>query len=328
MFRKIKKILLVAACVFAMTGMLQMEASAEGLLTGISWSDKGAANVSDFLNIRKGPSADSEIVAVLLPGRTVTITGSEGSWSKVSSAGYSGYVMTKYLVTGDSARQLYISKSGATGSVTASSLILREAPSTDSAKLTSVPQGTAISLKSLSDGWYKVSCAGVSGYMLGSYVKESQPKGAISKEAYEKLQTKSATTTTSTESKQESSSSSKDKGYVISCSDAELDMLAAIVQCEAGGESDQGKLAVAAVVVNRVQSKNYPNSVEKVIKQKGQFSPVASGRFASRLKKGASKSCYTAAKRALSGEDNVSGALHFRAGHSKKGIQVDNQYFY
>ena len=128
----------------------------------------------------------------------------------------------------------------------------------------------------------------MSGYVLGSYVKESTPKGAITKSAYDDMQE---------EKEQESTSSSNKKSgkYVISCSDSELDMLAAIVYCEAGGESYKGKLAVAAVVVNRVQSSRYPDNVEAVIKQKKQFSPVGIGKFAKILKKGAPSSCYDAA---------------------------------
>ena len=55
---------------------------------------------------------------------------------------------------------------------------------------------------------------------------------------------------------------------LIKCSNSELDMLAAIIQCEAGGESYKGQVAVGAVVVNRVKSGRYPDSVESVIKQK------------------------------------------------------------
>jgi len=57
-------------------------------------------------------------------------------------------------------------------------------------------------------------------------------------------------------------------------------LLAAIIECEAGGEIYEGKLAVGSVVMNRVASSSFPNTVVGVIYQSGQFSPVASGRFA------------------------------------------------
>lgn len=55
---------------------------------------------------------------------------------------------------------------------------------------------------------------------------------------------------------------------------AELKYLTAIIYCEAGNQSTKGKVAVANVVLNRVKSKKYPNSIKKVIYQKYQFSPT------------------------------------------------------
>ena len=73
---------------------------------------------------------------------------------------------------------------------------------------------------------------------------------------------------------------------------SDLDMLAAIIYCEAGSEGYDGQLAVGAVVMNRVRSSSYPNSIMGVIYQSGQFSPVASGRFILALSQGsATSSC-------------------------------------
>lgn len=70
--------------------------------------------------------------------------------------------------------------------------------------------------------------------------------------------------------------------YVPADSDAYL--LGAIIQCEAEGEPYEGKLAVGSVVLNRVKSSYFPNTITGVIYQKNQFSPVASGRLAYRLR--------------------------------------------
>ncbi|MNP59576.1 Spore cortex-lytic enzyme precursor [compost metagenome] len=56
-------------------------------------------------------------------------------------------------------------------------------------------------------------------------------------------------------------------------------MLRKIVMAEAEGEPYEGKIAVANVVLNRLRSANFPNTIYKVIYQKYQFSPVANGRF-------------------------------------------------
>ncbi len=94
----------------------------------------------------------------------------------------------------------------------------------------------------------------------------------------------------------------------------EYDLLLRIVEAEAGGEDEEGKLLVANVVLNRVESSEFPDSVSEVILQssKGvtQFSPVSSGRIW-RVK--VSEETVRAVDRALSGEDISSGALYFAA---------------
>lgn len=91
----------------------------------------------------------------------------------------------------------------------------------------------------------------------------------------------------------------------------DLVLLATIIYCEAGGEPYEGKLAVGSVVMNRVHSSRFPNSVSSVIYQSGQFTPVSSGRYAVALASGVPQSCYDAAQEVLNG--NITGNwLFFR----------------
>lgn len=62
-------------------------------------------------------------------------------------------------------------------------------------------------------------------------------------------------------------------------SEEELLLLRKIVMAEAEGEPYQGKVAVANVVLNRLRSANFPDTITKVIYQRSQFSPVANGRL-------------------------------------------------
>ncbi|MBD7966479.1 cell wall hydrolase [Paenibacillus gallinarum] len=72
----------------------------------------------------------------------------------------------------------------------------------------------------------------------------------------------------------------KDKAtWNYDVSDKELRMLQKIVMAEAEGEPYEGKVAVANVVLNRLRSANYPDTIKGVIYQKYQFSPVANGRM-------------------------------------------------
>lgn len=115
---------------------------------------------------------------------------------------------------------------------------------------------------------------------------------------------------------------------IISDSESDIAMLAALIECEAGGESYEGKLAVGSVVLNRVRSSHFPNTLVEVIYQPGQFSPVASGRFATVLNRGASASCIQAARENLSGTITVN-CLYFRRNTGTiQGIVIGNHVFY
>lgn len=74
----------------------------------------------------------------------------------------------------------------------------------------------------------------------------------------------------------------EDSGIVygeLNLTQAELDMLTAMIYCEARGESYEGQLAVGYVIMNRVRSSKFPNSLEAVLRQSKQFEPAGSGRF-------------------------------------------------
>ena len=109
---------------------------------------------------------------------------------------------------------------------------------------------------------------------------------------------------------------------------SDLSMLAAIIQCEAGTTDYDGMLAVGSVVMNRVNSSSFPNTVAGVIYQSGQFSPVASGRFASVLAAGANATCAKAAGEVLGGRITVN-CLYFRSNNgSIQGTVIGGNVFY
>lgn len=115
----------------------------------------------------------------------------------------------------------------------------------------------------------------------------------------------------------------------IQFSAGDLDLMAAIIECEAGGESYTGKVAVGNVVMNRVASPKFPNTVLEVIYQNKQFSPVGSGRFAVVLARGANASCYQAAQDAMNGAAPVGQRLFFRTPiPGLTGMQIGGHIFY
>lgn len=116
----------------------------------------------------------------------------------------------------------------------------------------------------------------------------------------------------------------------VTFSDTDRLMLATIIYCEAGGEPYAGKLAVGAVVINRLLSSIYPDTVAGVIYQRKQFSPVGSGRFELALTNGkATQSCYQAADEAMQGNTNVGNCVYFRTPiEGLTGISIGGHIFY
>lgn len=107
-------------------------------------------------------------------------------------------------------------------------------------------------------------------------------------------------------------SSCEREAWSYDISDKDYEILLRIVEAEAGGEDETGKLLVANVVLNRVESKKFPDTVEEVVFQNEggcyQFSPVGDGRYESVC---ISDETYKAVERALMGDDLSEGALYF-----------------
>lgn len=107
-------------------------------------------------------------------------------------------------------------------------------------------------------------------------------------------------------------------------------LLANLIYCEAGGEPYEGQVAVGSVVMNRVLSSVFPDTVVGVIYQRKQFSPVASGRLALALAENrATERCYRAADEAMAGMTNVGNCVFFRTPiEGLTGISIGGHIFY
>lgn len=116
----------------------------------------------------------------------------------------------------------------------------------------------------------------------------------------------------------------------VSFAEGDRYLLANLIYCEAGGEPYEGQVAVGAVVMNRVMSSKFPDTVVGVIYQKRQFSPVASGRLELALAANkATPSCYKAADEAMAGVTNVGNCLFFRTPiEGLTGISIGGHIFY
>lgn len=133
----------------------------------------GTVNTA-VLRLRADASTSSSILTKASAGTSVSIldTAANG-WYKVSYNNIQGYMSSAYLTV--AAAPVADTTTTATTSygqvaTSGSALNLRSGPSTDYSRLTTIPDGTILTLSSSTDGWYYVTYNGVSGYVSGSYL--------------------------------------------------------------------------------------------------------------------------------------------------------------
>ena len=118
-------------------------------------------------------------------------------------------------------------------------------------------------------------------------------------------------------------------GSAVSYTEEDVTLLAALIECEAGYKNYDALLAVGAVVVNRMKHPNYPNTVNGVIYQSGQFPPATNGKMDGILERGVKELCLTAARDALNGKTNVEDCISFRAASSgRPGTVIGSNVFF
>lgn len=126
-----------------------------------------------------------------------------------------------------------------------------------------------------------------------------------------------------------SNSSDISSGTGVSYTAEDVELLAALIECEAGSTNYQGMLAVGSVVVNRMKHYKFPNTLYGVVYHPRQFSPAHDGKLDKVLNRGAKSSCVDAATDALNGKNNVGSCLYFRAASSGyKGTVIGGNVFY
>lgn len=110
-------------------------------------------------------------------------------------------------------------------------------------------------------------------------------------------------------------------------SEADIRLLAAITYLEAGNQSYRGKVAVASVVINRLESKKFPNTLKSVIYQSGQFTPAMNGSLTKLYysKKSIQKECVKAAKEVLTEGSKLKGYYYFNIYYGK--LKIGDHWF-
>lgn len=285
------------------------------------WDNKVMARVEEEVNIREQANADSPLVGKLKKGASGEILEQNGEWTKISSGNVTGYVSNEFLAFGMEAKELAEHHGVRVATVQADTLRVRKEPGEESDIVSLAAQGNILTVNSEENGWLSVKLSsGENGYVKSEYVTtELKLETAISVEE-EQAAIRAAEQAAAEKAKAQEEQAAKKKAAVEAKSrnaiQAEADeetLLAGLVQLEAGGESYEGKLAVANVVINRVNSSRYPKSIRMVIYQKGQFPGATNGKLARILEKGVKSDCLKAARDAIAGNNNIGNHMYFNS---------------
>lgn len=296
-----------------------------------------------YLNIREEATTDSKILGKLYKNNAAHILETKNDWLYIESGNVKGYVKADYVKSGLDKKKL--SKYGtSTALVKCDGLNVRESASTDAKRVDVIYNGEKYPILKHEDEWVKIKIEddNVEGFVKLEFVEVAMSfSEAISIEEEEALKKAEAASKEQTTQTAQSTKPKKTQGSSTSHTTDELTLLACLVHAEAGNQTYEGKLAVANVVLNRVKSSKYANSISGVIYQKGQFSVASSGSLAkqisqySKFNSKSQKLSIQAAKDALNGVNNIGKRLYFNryskkvaSSHSSNGVRIDDQFFW
>lgn len=137
----------------------------------VSTTTTGTVTAST-LNLRSGASTDSELIVTLSQGASLTVLKAEGTWYQVkTAAGTTGWVSAEFVSTTTAAPA---AAKTATGTITATTLNLRDSASTDGGVIVTLNQGAALTILKAEGNWYQVkTSAGTTGWVSSNYVATS-----------------------------------------------------------------------------------------------------------------------------------------------------------
>ncbi len=284
--------------------------------------DKVMANVTSALNIRSQADEGSDIVGRLYKDCGGTILERKDGWTKIQSGNVIGWANDDYLLFDEDAKEL----AGSVGKMVAymdDVLRIRQEPDKEAALYGVLPKGEAAEvLEVQEDGWVCIDYEGENGYVSSEYVTLDFLIDHA--ETLEEIKAREE----AEEAARREAKRHVNYGEYTTDADTKL-LLAALIQCEAGSESYEGKVAVGAVVMNRVRSSAYPNTIHGVIYASGQFTPAMNGKVNQVYESGKiQEECIRAAEDALSGTSPVGDLTHFRRNNGREGLVIGHHVFY
>lgn len=278
------------------------------------------AKVQNTLNVRKQADEDSDRVGYLYADCGGEILERKNGWTKLKSGNVVGWAKDEFLVFGEEAKELAKDVGNLIVVNNVDALRVRKEPDDEAGVYGLLAKEDELVVIEELDGWVSIEYGKDTGYVSEDYVSVDfhidagetveEVKAREKKEAEEKAKR------------------TQNRG-AVAVEAAEDVLLGALIWCEAGNQSYEGQLAVGAVVMNRVRSGAYPNTVNGVIYASGQFTPAMTGKLARKLESGnIPATCIQAAQEAIAGASNVGGATHFRRAGNREGQIIGDHVFW
>lgn len=279
------------------------------------------ADVKNSLNVRAEASQESEKIGLLYADCGGEILERAEGWTKIKSGNLIGWASNDYLLFDEEALELAESVGRTLATVKADVLRVRKEPSEEGGIWGLIQKDETVEaiMEETTDEWLAIEYEGELGYISAEYVTTEFL--VDNGETFEEIKERKKR-----EQEEKAKLIANFGPSAIGTTDEML--LAALVYCEAGNQCYEGKLAVASVVMNRVRSEAYPDTIAGVIYASGQFSPAGNGKVERRVELGVNDECIQAAREAISGVSNVGTMTHFRRAGNHEGYVIQDHVFW
>lgn len=276
------------------------------------------ANVQNALNIRAEANEKAEKVGYLYKDCGGTILERKDGWTKIKSGNVIGWAKDEYLLFGEEAKAMAEDVGNWIVTLDAEAVRVRVEPNMEADIYGLIAYEDSVEFVDVvNSNWISVDYNDEIGYINTDFVNvrfhidEGETMEVIRVREREEAERKRKA----------------NRGAVAADAD-EVRLLGALIYCEAGNQSYEGMVGVGAVVMNRVKSGAYPNTIHSVIYASGQFTPAMTGKVARTYEGNVPEACLQAAQAAINGETTVGGATHFRRAGKREGYVLGDHVFW
>lgn len=288
------------------------------------------ANVSDTLNVRANSTIISDIVGTLQPGDGGIVLSKGPQWSRIQSGNVTGYVMNEYIYMGEEAEAHLADFCSCKAVALVNSLRMRNAADESAKVVATMDAGYEVPVISKDDNWTAINYDGQTLYTATEYLsfeyeigtgKTVEEAQAEIEAELERQRLEAEAAAEAERQRQLAYQQAIENSHIvqtvqqpaITISEEEAYILACTVSAEAGGDIYEDQLAVANVILNRLKSGRWGNTVQDVVYARGQFAVVTDGALQRYISRGPLDSAVRATQDALSGINNVPDYNYFCA---------------